>query len=91
MTNFSKWGKLLIFILLMTLSCHLKASLPGRGSVEPKTVDRCLVMRDREQACFQCTDLNYQHMQLRLSYLRFLLLQNSFTIQTYDYLWREHQ
>ena len=91
MTKFSKWRKLLIFILLMNLSCHLKASLPGGGAVEPKTVDRCLVTRDREQACFQCTDLNYQHMQSRLSYLRFLLLQNSFTIQTYDYLWREHQ
>lgn len=85
------WGKLLFFIMLMAFSCHLNASLHEGVSVEPKSVERCLVTRDRELACSQCTDLNYQHMQLRLSYLRFLLLQNSFTIQTYDYLWREHQ
>lgn len=85
------WGKILFFIMLMAFSCHLNASLHEGVSVEPKTVERCLVTRDRELACSQCTDLNYQHMQLRLSYLRFLLLQNSFTIQTYDYLWREHQ
>lgn len=85
------WGKLLFFTMLMAFSCHLNASLHEGVSVEPKTIERCLVTRDRELACSQCTDLNYQHMQLRLSYLRFLLLQNSFTIQTYDYLWREHQ
>ncbi|WP_433640843.1 hypothetical protein [Kluyvera georgiana] len=91
MFNDEKWGKLFFFIGLALFSCFSNASLRPSVSQETQIQDACSRTQEPAQASL-CHALRiHQHVERRQQNLRFLLQQNIFSIQTYDYLWSEYQ
>ncbi|CAM3300480.1 hypothetical protein SB6411_02064 [Klebsiella spallanzanii] len=91
MCNKEKWGKLFFFIGLSFISCSVSAALLKPDLLKQQLQDACSRTQDPAQARLCHSLLIYQHAQQRQRYLHFLLQQNIFSIQTYDYLWSEYQ
>lgn len=91
MINKEKWGKLFYFIALAIFPCAMNAALPSLPAQGAPLYDACSHLQEPSEA-WRCRALRMSQLaEQRQRYLRFLLQQNIFSIQTYDYLWSEYQ
>ncbi|MDD9650461.1 hypothetical protein [Klebsiella pasteurii] len=91
MLHESKWGKLFYFIVLAIFPGAVNAALPSLPAQGAPLHDACSHLQEPSEA-WRCRALLIsQRVEQRQRYLHFLLQQNIFSIQTYDYLWREYQ
>lgn len=91
MFNEGKWAKLFCFIGLSFLPCVAKASLLSLATQDQQIQAACSRVYEPAQARICHALLVSQQAERRQRYLHFLLQQNIFSIQTYDYLWSEYQ
>ena len=91
MINKEKWGKLFYFIALAIFPCAMNAALPSLPAQGAPLYDACSHLQEPSEA-WRCRALLIsQRVEQRQRYLHFLLQQNIFSIQTYDFLWGEYQ
>lgn len=91
MFNEGKWAKLFCFIGLSFLPCVAKASLLSLATQDQQIQAACSRVDEPAQARLCHALLVSQQAEQRQRYLHFLLQQNIFSIQTYDFLWGEYQ
>ena len=91
MFNEGRWAKLFCFIGLSFLSCVAKAALLSLATQDQQIQAACSRVDEPAQARLCHALLVSQQAEQRQRYLHFLLQQNIFSIQTYDYLWSEYQ
>ena len=91
MFNERKWGKLFYFIALAIFPGAVNTALPSLPAQGASLYDACSHLQEPAEA-WRCRALLIsQRVEQRRRYLHFLLQQNIFSIQTYDYLWSEYQ
>lgn len=91
MFNEGRWAKLFCFIGLSFLSCVAKAALLSLATQDQQIQAACSRVDEPAQARLCHALLVSQQAEQRQRYLHFLLQQNIFSIQTYDFLWGEYQ
>ena len=86
-----KRGKHFYFIALAIFPGAASAALPSLPAQIAPLHDACSHLQEPSEA-WRCRALLIsQRVEQRQRYLHFLLQQNIFSIQTYDYLWSEYQ
>lgn len=91
MFNEGKCTKLFCFIGLSLLPWAAEASLLSLAAQDQQIQKACSRVAEPAQAWLCHALLVSQHAEERQRYLHFLLQQNIFSIQTYDFLWSEYQ
>ncbi len=91
MFNEGNWGKLFYFIGLSFFTCGANASLPKFILQDDGVQNVCSHTSEADNSRLCHALLTSQPAQRRQRELHFLLQQNIFSIQTYDYLWSEYQ
>ncbi|HBT4732620.1 TPA: hypothetical protein MB315_004491 [Klebsiella quasipneumoniae subsp. similipneumoniae] len=91
MLNEGNWGKLFCFIGLSFFTCGKNASLPKLILQDDGFKNVCLHTSEADNPRLFHALLTSQQAQRRQLELHFLLQQDMFSIQTYDYLWSEYQ